>query len=239
MFSRQGVLRLPFQQAERDRREVIVVEELLIPPGDYRVVAVAQDRMAAVLGTAVTDFTVQADSSALTEIFLLEETPEAVILERPTDEEAPEAEPQGEKRRARRKTIRPVPPVLSPEVAMVPQGVVQAGRTAHLSYGVCAPAPETGFEDSTSACRGMPACHLARTSPGGCARRRPEGRSEETAGSLRDAFPRSRSCRESPRRPRWTPPPPTVRRREPRLRLRRQHGMPRKPPTPDGMPRLL
>lgn len=145
-FSRQGILRLPFQSEGVDGRDVLLAEEILVPPGDYRVVAVAQDRLAAVLGAAVVDFTARADPPMLTEIFLLEETPEAVILERPTDEEAPEAEPQGEKRRARRKTIRPALPVLSPEVAMVPQGVVQAGRTTHLSYGVCAPAPETGFE---------------------------------------------------------------------------------------------
>ncbi len=146
-FSRQGVLRLPFQQDRWESRNVVVAEELLIPPGDYRVVAVAQDRLAAVLGAAVTDFTVRADPSALSEIFLLEETDEDVVLERPADEEEPADEPRGKRRGERDRTIRPVTPLLAVQVVMVPRQLVRPGRAAHLSYGVCAESSKGDFDN--------------------------------------------------------------------------------------------
>jgi len=158
-FSRQGSLRLPFQGDTPSGRDIILAEEVLIPPGDYRVVAVAQDRLAATLGAAVSDFTVRAEPLALTEILLLEETGNDVVLQRPTDEKEPEVEPQGKERGKRRRMIRPAMPLLSMEVATAPQQQVRPERAAHLSYSICAATSTSSFEGwqlaRTLRCKGL------------------------------------------------------------------------------------
>lgn len=158
-FSRQGSLRLPFQDGASDGRDLILAEEILVMPGDYRVVAVAQDRLAATLGAVVSDFTVLDESSALSEILLLEETGDDMVLQRPTDEEEPLAKPADRKRGKRPRTVLTARPLLSADLATPPRQFVRPGRASRVSYGVCADTATDDFEGwrlaRTLVCEGL------------------------------------------------------------------------------------
>jgi len=135
--ARQSALTLPAGwSATTDPREIVLTQEVDAPPGDYRLLAVAQDRVANAVGSALADLTIPAAAVPLGPIYLASDDAHALPAVRTAEED--EAEPN-----ARRKNIRAAEPSLPGRTRLLDGAVLVAGSRTSALVGLCDPRPRT------------------------------------------------------------------------------------------------
>jgi len=115
-------------------RDIILTEEIDVPPGRYRIVAVVQDQLARTMGSVISDLVVSVFTGALGEIHLAVYEPRAVLMEdsEPRDREsAPDRRQAGE--------IAAAPPTLPRRALVEADATIPAGRAGHLVFSLCDP----------------------------------------------------------------------------------------------------
>jgi len=135
-FADGAVLMLPARRATEMEApgSVVLAREIDVPPGDYRVVAAVQDRLAGDISARVTDFRIDESAPALGEIHLAVGDARGVYLD--GVEEDDESEPSGG---PRKKRIVPAPRPLLTKVTMPQIAGLSSRRTARLLYPLCSP----------------------------------------------------------------------------------------------------
>ena len=134
-FARQAAVRFPAPSDAGDQGEVLLTQEVEVPVGAYRLVAVVQDRLARGIAAEVADFGMAPGGQALGTIRLMGVDPNTVMV-------APELPPGAAafRRRVRRGHITAAYPSLD-ERARV-RSTLLAGQPGQLVFGICDPGAE-------------------------------------------------------------------------------------------------
>jgi VWFA-related protein len=155
--ARQSALTLPAGwSAATDPREIVLTQEVDAPPGDYRLLAVVQDRVANAVGSALADLTIPEAAVPLGPIHLAADDARALPAVRTAEED--EAEPN-----PRRKNIRAADPSLPDRTRLLRDTVLVAGSRASALVGLCDPQPRSARKRDDAAQASLIGWTLRRT----------------------------------------------------------------------------
>jgi len=135
-FARQSVLRISHD--DRQLRDLMLVQEVELPVGDYRLVAVVQDQLARTISAGKIDFTVEPTTDPIGRIRLAYIEATTLPIEEPRDDRL-------ERRHGKRNGEPvPLPSSLPAGSVLARDSTFPAGREAWLVYSLCDPSGNKG-----------------------------------------------------------------------------------------------
>jgi len=151
-FGLRSVITVPPPAPDREPpRRIVQVEEIDLPPGAFRVVAVVHDQLAGTVAAGVEDLVIVEPPPILGDIHLFADDVQAVIVgDKPASTSGKTSRPTPEGKIGLASSSLRVQGI-EPE-----DGVVQQGSALSLIYGVCRPDLTGSHLDRTITCAGSP-----------------------------------------------------------------------------------